>query len=237
MSQNFELLKQLENEFPFTEVMDETPFIARPAERPNRESPQELLTLAQTMFLSGDANAPHTVVLCGIDRDNASSEICLDLGRILASSSARPVCLVDAHFGSLRLDKMLSGDPSVSFPVQGPDRCREVSPNLWLAELIIKKGPKQISFGCAAALKEQLGALQKRFGFILVDTPGVNTGAEAAVLGQFVDGIIVIIEANVTRKAGALKATRALEGMNVRILGSVLNNRTLPIPEALYRRL
>jgi Mrp family chromosome partitioning ATPase len=238
MSQNFELLRQLEADFRFTDVVpEEIPLVATPSERSNREFSQQLLALAQTVFLSDGANAPHTVVLSGIDRDNASSEICVDLGRILAAYSARPVCLVDAHTGSPRLEKMLRGDQPISFPDSNRDHCQEITPNLWLAQLNIKGALKEGAFGVADDLKEQLGSLQQTFGLVLIDTPAVNTRAEAAVLGQLVDGVILIIEANVTRKAAALKARQGLESMNVRILGSILNNRTLPIPEALYRRL
>ena len=40
------------------------------------------------------------------------------------------------------------------------------------------------------------------------------------------------------RRAGAArKAKQALEAANVRVLGTVLNNRTFPIPEKIYRML
>jgi Mrp family chromosome partitioning ATPase len=51
------------------------------------------------------------------------------------------------------------------------------------------------------------------------------------------DGVVLVLEANSTRRVTAKKAKQALEAANVRILGTVLNNRTFPIPEGLYRRL
>jgi Mrp family chromosome partitioning ATPase len=86
-------------------------------------------------------------------------------------------------------------------------------------------------------LKERLNYLRARFHFIVIDSPEASGHGDATVLGQLADGAILVIEANSTRKAAALQAKKMLEAMNIRILGSVLNNRTFPLPERLYHRL
>jgi protein-tyrosine kinase len=48
---------------------------------------------------------------------------------------------------------------------------------------------------------------------------------------------VLVLEANSTRRVAARKAKQALEAANVRVLGTVLNNRTFPIPEKIYRLL
>lgn len=240
MSRNFELLSQLETEFPFesTVIKDMSSASAKPADRvqPTAIS-QEFVTLAQTIFLSGNANVPHEVILCGVDRDSGSSEICINLGRALAEYSARPVCLIDANLRSARLERLLNADRLIPLPDPDEDLCRAVEPNLWLAELVRPGSQKVVALPSTQQVKERIKALRTRFDFILMDTPGANSGGDASVLGQLSDGAILVIEANSTRKAAALKAKQSLEGTNVRILGSVLNNRTFPIPERLYRKL
>jgi Mrp family chromosome partitioning ATPase len=47
----------------------------------------------------------------------------------------------------------------------------------------------------------------------------------------------MVLEANSTRRITARKAKKTLEDGNVRVLGTVLNNRTFPIPEKIYRLL
>lgn len=239
MSRNFELLSQLEAEFPFERISKrDVPASAKPADRVRQAgTSQEFVTIAQTIFLSGDANAPHQVVLCGVDRDSGSSEICINLGRALAKSSARPVCLIDANLQSARLERLLNAGRLIPLPDMDADLCRNIEPNLWLAEL---GGPStQMDAGLPSAqqMKERFTALRPRFDFILIDVPGANVGGDASILGQLADGAILVIEANSTRKVAALKAKQSLEGTNVRILGSLLNNRTFPIPERLYRKL
>lgn len=240
MSRNFELLSQLEAEFPFERpVIEDVPAASAKSSDGvlHTVNGREFVTLAQTIFLSGDANVPHEVVLCGVDRGNGSSEICINLGRALAKCSSRPVCLIDANVQTARLEKLLNTGRLIPLPDKDEDLCRNLEPNLWLAELGGPGAQKGAGLPSARHMKERFTALRKRFDFILIDAPGANVGGDASVLGQISGGAILVIEANATRKAAALKAKQSLETTNVRILGSVLNNRTFPIPERLYRKL
>ena len=51
------------------------------------------------------------------------------------------------------------------------------------------------------------------------------------------DGVVLVIEANSTRREAARMAKETFESANVKLLGAILNNRTFPIPESLYRKL
>jgi protein-tyrosine kinase len=51
------------------------------------------------------------------------------------------------------------------------------------------------------------------------------------------DGVILVVEANSTRREMARTAKETFDDANVKLLGAILNNRTFPIPEALYRKL
>jgi hypothetical protein len=239
MSRNFELLSQLEAELLLeSTVTSNVPAAARPANRVGHNGiSQEFVTLAQTIFRSGDANAPHEVVLCGVDDDSRSSGICINLGRALATYSERPVCLIDANPRSARLEKLLNAGRLIPHPDPEKDLCRYIEPNLWLADLDAPDSQKGAGLASTQQVKKRLATLRTRFDFILMDAPGANIQGDASVLGQVSDGTILVIEANSTRKAAALKAKQSLQAANVRILGSVLNNRTFPIPERLYRKL
>ena len=61
--------------------------------------------------------------------------------------------------------------------------------------------------------------------------------ADAIALGQVSDGLILVLEADSTRKKAAQMAAANLRSSNVPILGAVLNKRTFPIPEKIYKRL
>jgi len=47
----------------------------------------------------------------------------------------------------------------------------------------------------------------------------------------------MVLEANDTRREPAQKVKEMLEASDIPVLGAVLNKRTFPIPESLYKRL
>jgi Mrp family chromosome partitioning ATPase len=62
----------------------------------------------------------------------------------------------------------------------------------------------------------------------------LNSYADAIALGQVADGVVLILEANATRRESAMKVADHLRSMHVKLLGAVLNKRTFPIPQTLY---
>ena len=48
---------------------------------------------------------------------------------------------------------------------------------------------------------------------------------------------MLVLEANATRREAAFRVSEHLRASQIRVLGAVLNKRTFPIPESLYRRL
>jgi receptor protein-tyrosine kinase len=86
-------------------------------------------------------------------------------------------------------------------------------------------------------MKTRLAELRKEFDYVLIDVPPLNKYADATALARQTDGVVVVLEANVTRKEAATKAVESLRSSGISILGAVLNKRTFPIPEKLYNLL
>ena len=72
---------------------------------------------------------------------------------------------------------------------------------------------------------------------MIVDAPPMTRYADAIALGQLSDGIVLVLEAESTRREAALIAVENLRSSKIQILGAVLNKRTFPIPEKIYSRL
>ena len=115
-----------------------------------------------------------------------------------------------------------------------PSRCSES--NLWLLSCgsQVAETPRLLN---SESLKLRFAELRKEFDYVLVDMPPLNQYADAMAMGQFTDGIVLVLEANATRKESALKAIETLRAAQVEVLGAILNRRTFPIPESVYRRL
>jgi Mrp family chromosome partitioning ATPase len=82
-----------------------------------------------------------------------------------------------------------------------------------------------------------LANLKNEFEYAVIHGPAAAVSSEAALLGPMTDGIILVIGAHSTRKATARKIKESLEASQSRILGTVLSQRTFPIPDRIYRRL
>lgn len=82
-----------------------------------------------------------------------------------------------------------------------------------------------------------LDELKKRYDLILMDVPAFYQGGEAKILCRFADDIIVVIEADGSRKLLVHQMVDDLKCAEASILGVVLNKRRLHIPRWIYHRL
>ena len=116
------------------------------------------------------------------------------------------------------------------------EQCVKIGGNLWLA------GPEILADNSRVLLppdelKKRLAQLRETFEYMLIDAPGTSVCGDAQLLGLVADAAILVIEANSTRRLTARKAKESLEAAGVRLLGTVLHNRSFPIPSGLYKRL
>jgi Mrp family chromosome partitioning ATPase len=86
-------------------------------------------------------------------------------------------------------------------------------------------------------MKTRIAELRQEFDYVLIDSPPLNTYSDGIVLGQLSDGVVMVLEANSTRREAALRVAEGLRARQIKVLGAVLNKRTFPIPESLYHRL
>jgi Mrp family chromosome partitioning ATPase len=84
-------------------------------------------------------------------------------------------------------------------------------------------------------LRSRFRELRNEFDYVVVDAPPLTRYSDAIALGKVADGFVLVLEANATRREAAVRMSEVLRASQIRILGAVLNKRTFPIPEPLYR--
>ena len=72
-------------------------------------------------------------------------------------------------------------------------------------------------------MKQFLEKVSPMYDVILLDSPPVNTVADASILSFNVDGVILVVEVGSTAREACILAKEQLEKVNARILGVVLN--------------
>jgi succinoglycan biosynthesis transport protein ExoP len=73
-------------------------------------------------------------------------------------------------------------------------------------------------------LSELLAALRNEFDTILIDTPPMLHLADARVLGQHCDSVILVVRAGKTTRDAALAALKKFEQDGTPVLGTILND-------------
>jgi capsular exopolysaccharide synthesis family protein len=249
MSRNFDLMHDMERYHEVLPIQTVNPTIHLPkVEELAYQQPvpgnDGSMRLVQQVLSPEAHDAPRMVVFAGIEHGNGCTHTAVSVARILAGSGGRSVCLVDANFrspamaGIFRanndhgLSDALSRDGLIqSFvtPVHNTDR-------LWLmsAGSLATESPNLMS---SRRLMARCAELREEFDVVVVDAPPLAHYADAIALGRLSDGVVMVIEAESTRKESALAAVENLRSSDVKVLGAVLNKRVYPIPEKLYSKL
>lgn len=89
----------------------------------------------------------------------------------------------------------------------------------------------------SSGIKDFWEEMKQLFDLVLIDSAPAATSPDGITLSRYVDGVVLVLEADKTRKpvAESLKNQILQNGGN--LLGMVFNNRRYHIPEYIYRRL
>jgi Mrp family chromosome partitioning ATPase len=205
-----------------------------------REARDQVVSLVDRVFLFTNSSSPRVVVFSNVEKGNSSSAICLHAAQILAARVSGEVCLVNANGEESLLHRSgpKEGFPGLADAIESSTPIRtfavQTGSNLWF----LPAGSRRDSSYRYSSdrLRGRMMELRKQFDYILIEAPSASA-ATTILLGQIADGVVMVVEAHSTRRETARIAKDTLEGAHVTLLGAVLNNRTFPIPEALYRKL
>ena len=260
MSRNFELLSQLgrmqelvqpENErMEFSQeepqavpaavaVTEEDMSPATPTLELSGVARDEIDKLVQNLFLSPQGS--RRVVFSGPESGCGATWTCAHAADSLAQSRGT-VCVVDCNLRAPGLHAQF-GTPNhhgLSDALVGSGPIREyvhrLSRNLWLLSCgsSPEAGHKLLA---TDRMRSRLAEIRNAFDYVLIDAAPLNASNDAVILGGLSDGVVLMLKAHSSRRETARKAVQELQAANVRTLGAVLNQRTFPIPEKLYKRL
>jgi Mrp family chromosome partitioning ATPase len=246
MSRNFELLRRAEME---QELLGAPPVSERSVPKNGRArvarpslAGEEEAKLVQRLFLSGHG-ALRLVVFCGVERGYGAGQVCARASEVLAAQVPGRVCAVDANFSLPQLHPHfgVASCPGLTDAVSDPGPLQSFIRKTHIANLWLISCGSKASDGRTLLqpdrLQARLGDLRAQFDYVLVSAPPAHLSADTIALGQFSDGVVLVLEANSTRREVAQKSKLSLETANVKLLGAVLNNRTFPIPKAIYSKL
>jgi len=220
-----------------------TPTIADILSQAPTEAREESLKLVQRLFLTSEQAPAKAVMFAAIESGNGCSRMCAITAQLLAENVSGSVCLVEGNFRTPSLPGLFGGTNhhGLADSLRQEGAIRDFAnqtdrENLWLLTSG-RHSDDSLSLLSCDRMKERMSELRSEFSFVLLDVPPLNTYADALVLGRLADGVVLVLEANATRREVALRIAESLRAAKIQVLAAVLNKRTFPIPSALYKRL
>ena len=179
--------------------------------------------------------------LTSSSRGEGVSTLTQNLAIGAAETLQLPVLVVDANFDHPILErrfrlKTQSGLRDLLSGKATPQDCFQQASNQDLVVLGPGKPSKNTSaLHDHAAWREMLTAFKKSFALVLVDMPVVETLVAQFTLADLCDGILLVVQAEQTRKRAVVRAKDELQRVRAEMIGVVLNKRRNHIPSWLYQ--
>ena len=205
-----------------------------------RSAREQIASLVKGLFLL-PTSTTRAVAVAATEPNTDVAAITMGAAECLSNLTSSRVCIVDANFDNPQLHTYfgLGSTPGLSDVMNGQAAIRNVllrvAQNLWV-----------VPAGTAAGLDEQhsidtlteiMVALRRESDYLLLQSPSLSDTNSAIVLAKLTDGLVVVLEANRTRRDFVQTLKAKLDAANVWVLGAVFNNRTYPIPRSIYSRL
>jgi capsular exopolysaccharide synthesis family protein len=248
MSRNFDLMHDMERYHDTRPVKTAQPAIRMPiAEDAVYQQPVAVndgsVRLVQQLLAPQALDAPRMVVFAAIEHGNGCTHTAVSVAETLAANGDRSVCLVEGNFRSPAMSGMFrtNNDHGFSDALSRDGAIRSFAKSVHNDRLWIMSAGRLTTESANLLSSDRLNArceeLRQEFDIVIVDAPPLAHFADAIALGRLSDGVVLVIEAESTRKESALAAVESLRSSDVKILGAVLNKRVYPIPQKLYSKL
>ena len=187
----------------------------------------------RTNLLYAFANTPPSVIVVSSPRaGEGKSTTCANLAVVLAQADNN-VLVVDGDLRRPRLHKFFAlqnihGLVSVLTEQRSlEDAWHEPMPRL----KVLTAGPVPFSptelLG-SRRFAEFMRRVRGSFDYVLVDGSPVGLVSDTAILAAHGDGVLLVVDAQKTRKRSVRQAVRSLEALGVAVLGTVMNNVEVP---------
>lgn len=196
---------------------------------PSGEASEAYRSLRTNLFYSIVDDLPNKVILlAGPSSRMGKSTTCADLGVVLAQAD-KSTLIVDCDLRKPVLHKIfgLRNAYGLMDVLAGEREPEEV----WQVPVeglcVLPAGP--IPPNPAEVLASEqftrfLEQIRPKFDYVLLDAPPTQLVADPTILAPQVDGVLLLFDAQSTRKGSVRQAIRGLEAVGANVLGTVMTN-------------
>jgi capsular exopolysaccharide synthesis family protein len=203
---------------------------------------EEYRKMKYKILASGPGKPMKTILFCSSHRGEGTSTVFMNFGQTLAGEGYR-VLLVDANFRHPTLHRLfhLQQENGLTDLCFGNDNLENVMKNTMWNNLWVVTSGNSYNNPSAAFESEFLDAsierMKMQVDWVLFDSPPMHSCSDSLALAGKVDGVVLVVEFERTRREVLQQYKDRLEKNGAHILGVVLNKRRFHIPKWVYNRL
>jgi capsular exopolysaccharide synthesis family protein len=182
--------------------------------------------LRTNLFYAQVDSSPKVIVLTGAGPGEGTTTTVANLGVTLAQAGKNTLIL-DCDLRNSRLHRMF-GAPNAKGVVDvlvGTNKVQEVWQEPLHGLKLICAGsptPYPAELLSSQPLVEFFGEARQMFDYVLVDTPPIGV-SDSAVVAANGDAVLLIVDAQRTRKGSLRRALHSLQGVGANVLGTLIN--------------
>lgn len=184
-----------------------------------------------------------TILFAGIAHGDGCTTTAVNFAKTMAQNCRLNVLLIDANLRTPKLHEVFNVecDQGVGDLLNKEKEQTSLFKKVGYENLCLmtcgKKNSGPLTIFESSRFDKNLKLMREKFDYVILDGPPISAYAETKVMGQKVDGVILVINSGKTRKQVADRAKQEMEEAGAKILGVILNNRKNYIPEWIYKRL
>ena len=173
-------------------------------------------------------NPPKVIVVTSPGPGEGKSTTCANLGVVLAQAN-RSILILDCDLRRPAVHKVFGLRNKIGITdVLARERTLE---EVWKEPV---EGLKVVCVGPippnpadtigSLRFAELLASVREEFDYVLLDASPIGIVSDPAILATQGDGVLLIVDAQQTRKGAVRQAVRSLKAVDARVLGTVMNN-------------
>ena len=185
-------------------------------------------TLRTSLLYSLVDDPPKVIVVTSPGAGEGKSTVCANLGVVLAQAE-KSTLIVDCDLRKPRMHDMfgLRNFRGVVDILVGKHEPRRTWQEPLAGLKVMTTGPvppNSTELLGSRRFAEFLGAMRREFDCVLVDVPPVQLVSDPMVVATQGDGVLLVLDAQKTRKRAAQRSIVSLEAVGAKIIGTTLNN-------------
>ncbi|MDP2895494.1 MAG: CpsD/CapB family tyrosine-protein kinase [bacterium] len=196
--------------------------------------------LRTNLFALNSGPPVHSVVVTSAIKGEGKTVTSLNLATVMATDTEKKIAVVDCDLRRPNMHTLLNMElqPGLSEFLRGEATLDAVShkgkiPNLTI--ITAGRPPMNPSeLVGSRKMAETVNELKKQFDFVVFDTPPIMAVTDAGLLGAIVDGVLLVVRAESTKRDLVRRAETLLRGAKARVVGCVLTNIKEYTPYYIY---